>query len=236
MGSRIEGHHHRTGQRASCATCDRYGLGQTIHCFRSFKKAESQNPSATGRFISVTHWGFSGPSALDVSREIARHPARKTLELICDFLPTQSSEQLLTYLGQRKDNDGKQSVGNLLNELFPKRLAEALLKASGIELTTRNAELSKKSLIAIGDQIKASRFPVSGTLGFEKAEVTSGGVDLKEVDSKTMQSKLQPGLFFAGEILDLDGRIGGFNFQSAFSTGWLAGQWASSLMPPSLEV
>ncbi|MBS0264192.1 MAG: NAD(P)/FAD-dependent oxidoreductase, partial [Planctomycetes bacterium] len=65
--------------------------------------------------------------------------------------------------------------------------------------------------------------PVSGTLGFGKAEVTSGSISLAEVDSKTMQSKLVPGLYFAGEVLDLDGPIGGFNFQAAFSTGWLAG-------------
>lgn len=66
--------------------------------------------------------------------------------------------------------------------------------------------------------------PVDGTLGFEKAEVTAGGVSLDEVDSRTMQSKLVPGLYFAGEVLDLDGWIGGFNFQAAFSTGWLAAE------------
>ena len=71
--------------------------------------------------------------------------------------------------------------------------------------------------------LKGLDLPVVGTLGFEKAEVTSGGVALGEVDSRTMQSKLQPGLYVAGEVLDLDGPIGGYNFQSAFSTGWLAG-------------
>jgi hypothetical protein len=71
--------------------------------------------------------------------------------------------------------------------------------------------------------VKRCRFSINGTLGFEKAEVTAGGVNLQEIDSKTMQSKATQGLFFAGEVLDLDGPIGGFNFQSAFSTGWLAG-------------
>jgi len=69
--------------------------------------------------------------------------------------------------------------------------------------------------------------PVTGTLGFEKAEVTSGGVALDEVDSRSMASKRQPGLFVAGEVLDLDGPIGGYNFQAAFSTGWLAGTAAA---------
>ena len=68
------------------------------------------------------------------------------------------------------------------------------------------------------------RLPLTGTLGFEKAEVTAGGVSLDEVDSRTMQSKLRPGLYLAGEVLDLDGWIGGYNFQSAWSTGWLAGR------------
>ena len=71
--------------------------------------------------------------------------------------------------------------------------------------------------------IKHNRLSVTGTLGFEKAEVTAGGVSLEEVDSRTMQSKLIPGLYLAGEVLDLDGPIGGYNFQAAFSTGWLAG-------------
>ena len=72
--------------------------------------------------------------------------------------------------------------------------------------------------------MKRLRLPLTGTLGFEKAEVTAGGVSLDEVDSRTMQSKRQPGLYLAGEVLDLDGPIGGYNFQAAWSTGWLAGK------------
>ena len=75
--------------------------------------------------------------------------------------------------------------------------------------------------------VKELSLPIAGTLGFEKAEVTSGGVALAEVDSKTLESRLVPGLFFAGEILDLDGLIGGYNFQAAWSTGWLAGESAT---------
>ena len=185
-----------------------------------------------GSFL-FTHWGFSGPSVLDVSREVARHAHAKRLKLNCDFLPTMSPGELDELLVRRKSENGKQSVANLLSELFPKRLAESLLTQAGnnsqlgasFELQTKNAELSKKDLSAIASQVKRCQFNVNGTLGFEKAEVTAGGVELKEVDSKTMQSKLVDGLFFAGEVLNLDGPIGGFNFQSAFSTGWLAGQW-----------
>ena len=177
-----------------------------------------------GSFL-FTHWGFSGPAVLDVSREIARHPHRKSLELVCDFLPAISDKQLNDYLSERKSKEGKQSVAHLLGDFFPRRFADALLQSSGVDRSLRNAELAKKSLAAIGEQIKSTRFPINGTLGFEKAEVTSGGVHLNEIDSKTMQSKIVKGLFFAGEVIDLDGWIGGFNFQSAFSTGWLAGIW-----------
>jgi predicted flavoprotein YhiN len=85
------------------------------------------------------------------------------------------------------------------------------------------AALSKPERQTLVSTAKRLRLPLKGTLGFEKAEVTAGGVSLDEVDSRTMQSKKIPGLYFAGEVLDLDGWIGGYNFQSAWSTGWLAG-------------
>ena len=176
-----------------------------------------------GSFL-FTHFGFSGPAPLDVSREVARHPDRKSLRLVCDFLPDVKEETLLSHLADKKSSEGRQQASGLLSDFFPRRLSDQLLNQAGIEPTTRNAELSKANLRRLTETVKRLAFEVNGTLGFEKAEVTSGGVNLKEVDSKTMQSKLQPNLFFAGEVLDLDGYIGGFNFQSAFSTGWLAGQ------------
>ena len=190
-------------------------------------KPKKRRPLArqTGSFL-FTHWGFSGPSVLDVSRAVAQHPQKNSLEIECDFLPDSSATDLAASIQQRQQRDGKQIVGNLLTDSFPKRLSDALLESADIQRETRNAELSSSSRLRLVDQIKRCRFPISGTLGFEKAEVTAGGVSLAEVDSRTMESKLQPGLFFAGEILDLDGRIGGFNFQGAFSTGWLAGQSA----------
>jgi len=177
-----------------------------------------------GSFL-FTHFGFSGPAALDVSREIAKHPNRKQLHLVCDFLPSIKPDALIAQLQQRKSNDGKQQASSLLADYFPRRLSDQLLNQAGIAPATRNAELSKASIQKLVDMVKRHSFEINGTLGFEKAEVTAGGVNLKEVDSKSMESKLQPSLFFAGEVLDLDGFIGGFNFQSAFSTGWLAGQY-----------
>jgi predicted flavoprotein YhiN len=101
---------------------------------------------------------------------------------------------------------------------------EALLTESQIATDHRVAELGKQQRNILVDSVKRQPIPLTGSLGFKKAEVTAGGVALAEVDSRDMQSKIVPGLFLAGEILDLDGPIGGYNFQAAFSTGWLAGE------------
>src|SRR5207253_3344798 len=98
-----------------------------------------------------------------------------------------------------------------------------LLVLAGFPSERKAAALSKVERARLVSAVKHSRIPLTGTLGFKKAEVTAGGVCLDEVDSRTMQSKLVPGLLIAGEVLDLDGPIGGYNFQAAWSTGWLAG-------------
>ena len=111
----------------------------------------------------------------------------------------------------------------LVPELLPRRLAEVLVREAGLPPEQKASELSKPQRAALVAALKQLKIPVAGTRGFGKAEVTAGGIPLVEVDSSTMQSKIVPGLFLAGEVLDLDGPIGGYNFQAAFSTGWLAG-------------
>jgi predicted Rossmann fold flavoprotein len=106
---------------------------------------------------------------------------------------------------------------------MPRRLAEIVLRLAELDPERRAAGLTKPDRARLVRLIKHLSIPLTGTLGFKKAEVTAGGVTLGEVDSRTMQSKLVPNLFLAGEILDLDGPIGGYNFQAAWSTGWLAG-------------
>ena len=114
----------------------------------------------------------------------------------------------------------------LLPEAFPRRLSERLSDVATIPTDRMGPDLARderQRLIAV---LKGLSLPIRGTLGFEKAEVTSGGVALEEVDPRTLESRLVPGLHFAGEVLDLDGLIGGYNFQAAWSTGWLAGESA----------
>ena len=98
-----------------------------------------------------------------------------------------------------------------------------MLEQAGLAIDRKAAALTKDERQRLVRALKHLPIPITGTLGFKKAEVTAGGVALDEVDSRTMQSKLAPDLYFAGEILDLDGPIGGYNFQAAWSTGWLAG-------------
>jgi predicted Rossmann fold flavoprotein len=119
--------------------------------------------------------------------------------------------------------EGKRTVAGLLSDDLPRRLVTALLNSVGVPEGRRLGEFSTSERTHVLERLKRCEIPVKGSRGFEKAEVTAGGVALDEVDSRDMQSKLVPGLYLAGEILDLDGFIGGYNFQAAFSTGWLAG-------------
>ena len=170
------------------------------------------------------HFGLSGPAVLDVSRCVALHPRPRSLELICDFLPETPAQSLAGQLQQFATSHGKKQIGVLVSEVLPRRLADTLVQQAGLPAKRRAAELSRHERSALVEAVKQTRIPVTGVLGFEKAEVTAGGVALDEVNSRTMQSELLPGLYIAGEILDLDGPIGGYNFQAAFSTGWLAGE------------
>ena len=175
-----------------------------------------------GSFL-FTHFGLSGPVVLDVSRAISGHPSPESLSLACDYLPAQSEAAVEESLRRKAAESGKRHVLSILPEEIPRRLAEVIVSLAGIPHDRKTAELSKNERARLLASIKRLPIPVTGTRGYKKAEVTAGGVSLDEVDSRTMQSKLVPNLYFAGEVLDLDGPIGGFNFQAAFSTGWLAG-------------
>jgi len=179
--------------------------------------------------LLFAHFGLSGPAALDVSRFISLHPRPRSLELVCDFLPDTTAQSLADELQRLASSQGKKQVAVLLADRLPRRLVDALLQQVDMPAERRAAELSREIRTALVEAVKQTRIPITGTLGFEKAEVTTGGVALDEVDSSTMQSKRVPGLFLAGEILDLDGPIGGYNFQAAFSTGHLAGEAAAAI-------
>jgi predicted Rossmann fold flavoprotein len=188
-------------------------------------KSELIDPVRAVRRSSLlfTHFGFSGPAAMDVSSAISSQAKPSRMVLECDFLPDTRRDVFEQQLQEAAARQGKKQIVAILTEWLPRRLIDALLATQQVPLERVGAELSRSDRTRIVSAFKATHLPVAGTLGFEKAEVTAGGVKLQEVDSRTMQSKIVPDLFFAGEVLDLDGPIGGYNFQAAFSTGWLAG-------------
>jgi hypothetical protein len=186
------------------------------------RTAASSLAARRGSFL-FTHFGLSGPVVLDVSRAVSGHARPSSLVLECDFLPAISQPDLKREIDrQAAAAGGKQLLGLLPAEL-PRRLLEALFEQLELPLERRAAEFGREARERLIAAIKQTRIAIQGTRGFEKAEVTAGGVSLDEVDSRSMVSKLCPGLYLAGEVLDLDGPIGGYNFQAAFSTGWLAG-------------
>jgi predicted Rossmann fold flavoprotein len=173
--------------------------------------------------LLFAHFGLSGPVALDVSRVVSGHPQPHSLSAQIDLRPTISERDLDEMLRVEANRAGKRQLAGVLAAHLPRRLCDAILALTGLSVDRKAAALSREDRGRLGGVIKRLTIPITGTLGFKKAEVTAGGVALEEVDSRTMQSKRLPALLIAGEVLDIDGPIGGYNFQAAFSTGWLAG-------------
>lgn len=186
-------------------------------------KREKPAPQGRGALL-FAHFGLSGPAALDVSRAVSARPRGQRPILVCDFLPDIRQKELEGILADEASRSGRRHVSGILERWLPRRLADALVVQASLAPDRRMAELSRPERRRVVDAVKRLPIRTTGTLGFEKAEVTAGGVSLEEVDSRTMESKRSPGLFLAGELLDLDGPIGGYNLQAAFSTGYLAGE------------
>ena len=198
--------------------------GVTLHV--GLKVVDGANAVLSARAGSMlfAHFGLTGPAPLDVSRAVSGHPNPRTLNLEMDLMPTVNEQEFEAFLQAETTARGKQLLAGVMSDRLTRRLCDAMLSAAGLPIDRTAAALSKDDRKKLVGLAKRWRVPLAGTLGYEKAEVTAGGVRLDEVDSRTMQSKLKPGLFFAGEVLDLDGWIGGYNFQSAWSTGHLAAQ------------
>lgn len=171
------------------------------------------------RPILFTHKGLSGPAPMDLAGDVEEQRGAAAVKF--DFAPDLAREQLEREWLAAAAAHGTRSAASLLPESLPERLRGALLALAGAD--TALASLSRQARRLLLDVVKDLRVPVARSLGFDHAEVTRGGVALDEIDAKTMQSRKQPGLFVCGELLDVDGPIGGFNFQAAFATGRLAG-------------
>ena len=182
--------------------------------------------------LLVTHWGMSGPGVLRLSAWGANilHERQYRFELCVDWTGLGSPRAVAEEMQGYKSAHGKRAVA--AHPLFglPARLWERLVLAAGIPEQTRWADTNKAQLSALADQLAQGKYPVSGKSTFKEEFVTAGGVSRKEVDFKTFQSKLHPGLFLAGETLDIDAITGGFNFQAAWTGGYLAGRAIAELL------
>ena len=180
-----------------------------------------------GGFL-FTHFGLSGPAPMDLGGSVAAAGDLAKARLLVRWLPAVERGELEAQLERAAADSAARTLAAWLAEFLPKRLAEALLAEHGFVPSRRLAEVARRDRARLVELLQATPLPVSGTRGFDFAEVTRGGVALDEVDPATLASRRVAGLFIAGELLDLDGPIGGYNFTAAFATGALAGRAAGS--------
>ena len=173
----------------------------------------------------ITHWGLSGPAVLKLSAWGARllHERHYKADLRINFFPDIPRDEVVKQLRTYKDAHGKRRIVTECPFELPKRYWNRIMQSAKIPDDLIWSYITKEQLAAICTEVSSAPFAVSGKGIFKEEFVTCGGVALNEVDFRTMQSKPCQGLYFAGEILDIDGITGGFNFQSAWTTGWIAG-------------
>jgi predicted flavoprotein YhiN len=176
--------------------------------------------------LLATHWGLSGPVILRLSAWGARelHELDYKFPLHINWLPQLDAEKIAAEFQSRRGSQPAKLIVNTSLAPLPSRLWEQLVLAAGISRDTRWAALSRAAQHQLVQQLIRTEFQVTGKSLNKEEFVTCGGVRLGEVDFKTMESRFCPGLYFAGELLDIDGITGGFNFQAAWTTGWIAGR------------
>lgn len=176
--------------------------------------------------VLITHWGLSGPAVLKLSAFAARelHKADYDFKININWLTAYNEQTLKAKFLQIRNELASQKIVNRNPFLFPQRLWEYFLQRSGINANIRWADLPAKQQNILIKILCAQEFHVKGKTTFKEEFVTAGGIKLNEIDANTMQSKIVPRLFFAGEVMDVDGITGGFNFQHAWTSGWIAGK------------
>ncbi len=177
--------------------------------------------------LLFTHFGVSGPLLLSASAAIRPAQAKKELDMVIDLKPAMDEEQLDARLLREFAEGKNRQFKNVAGSLFPAKLLPVMLALGGIPAEKRVHEITREERAEFIRLMKAFPVTLCGVRGFDEAIVTRGGVSVKEVNPSTMESKLLPGLYFCGELLDLDAMTGGFNLQIAWSTGYLAGACAA---------
>ena len=185
-------------------------------------KVKDTKLTSTGPLL-ITHWGMSGPAILKLSAWGARvlHDKNYQFTIFVNWLNDAEKDEVEKSLKELKQEHAKKSVSKKSPFELTNRLWESLVLASGIEPETKWADLSKIQLQSLVNQLINGTFQVNGKSTFKEEFVTAGGIDLKEINFKTMESKLHGNLYFAGEIVNIDAITGGFNFQNAWTSGFI---------------
>lgn len=173
--------------------------------------------------LLFTHFGVSGPTVLSASSYAVDIIRKRPLRLVIDLKPALDEKQLDARILRDFEANINRKFMNSLDKLFPKSLIPVIIERSGIDAQCRVNEITRDKRQGLVNLIKNFDLTLTGLRGFNEAIITHGGVDVKEIDSSTMESKLIKGLYFAGEMIDVDAVTGGFNLQVAWSTGYLAG-------------
>ena len=195
--------------------------GVKADCAMRVLRGKSELARSQGEAL-FAETGVSGPAAFDLTRTVATNGEGLTLSL--DFLSEYRFGEVLEYLRERQQNAPQLTAGEIFIGAVPNRLARMLAKYAGIKQDAPVTGLDARALKSLASAAKRFELPVRGTEGFGNAQVTAGGIKTAEFDPATMQSRLVPGLYACGEVLDIDGDCGGYNLQWAWSSGALAGR------------
>ena len=192
--------------------------GVRTNCHAAIYHENTLHSQSTGE-LQFTEYGLSGPVMFEITRDVCQKSGNWTCKL--DFLPQAEEAELLTELQRRTQRE--LPAEELLTGIVHNRLGKVLIKAAGVSAQTMVKELTLQQFTDICAKVKAFEVPLTETLGMDSAQVTAGGVVTADFDPQTMQSKLVPGLYACGEVLDVDGDCGGYNLQWAWSSGMAAG-------------
>ncbi len=179
--------------------------------------------------LQITNYGISGIPVFQVSRYASKAIKRSHVVVKIDYIPNFSREELFELLRQRFNNSYKTVLENFIGVLNIK-LAQVIIKEASLTFDQKSKDLNEKQLLELVNVIKEFKVVIKDTNSFSNAQVCAGGVDTKEINANTMESKIVRGLYFCGEIMDVDGACGGYNLQFAWSTGFIAGINASKML------
>jgi predicted flavoprotein YhiN len=201
------------------------------------EKKVPRPPVIESRFgeMLFTHFGLGGPIILLMSLAVTEALEYGSVAILIDLKPALTKEQLHKRLQRDLDQSGKRKIAGIIKEYLPSKMIEPFIELTGIDQEKMAHQINAAERVKIIELLKALRFSIKSPLPLEKAIVTAGGVALDEIDPRTMASKKVEGLYFCGEVMDIDADTGGYNLQAAFSTGYVAGESAAEYVTSSLN-